>query len=349
LLVYILLLEDCCVLRYERPLDLLEAAYRMDGSEDEWVAALREAAAEVFAGEGLGAAAGAFTGRPGPGGFTIIKGFANQHAEGPGIAPGWRALTRLFPSIEPALQQRTFFSGAIADTWSSLSRLGPELVRHPQWTDRSGFNAKVANDALGLVCHSGPLAGVNISVPLRETQPLDDVGRRLWRRVAIHVGTALRLRRGVGPFLERAAAILTPKGRVEHVAKPGDAKKIEDGAARRRRARKGDLSPVAALDVWQGLLDGRWSLVDHVDTDGKAFVLAVANEPASDLVTTLTNRQRSAVALAALGYNNKQIAYSLGLAPTAVGMLLRRARLAMGTKTRAELVRAFKRSLASEG
>jgi len=72
----------------------------------------------------------------------------------------------------------------------------------------------------------------------------------------------------------------------------------------------------------------------------------VRNEPARDVASTLTDRQRAAVALAALGYGNKQIAYALGLTATAVAMLLARARVATGIRTRAELVRAFKQSLA---
>jgi DNA-binding CsgD family transcriptional regulator len=344
--VYTPLFEDGAVIRYRRPLDLLEAAYRLDGTEDDWVRGLQERAAEVFAGEALGGVAYTFTGRARSDGLTVIDSFANTHAKGRGISPTWRSIVRYFPSMAPELQNRVLFSGCVADTWSAITGLGPELPRHPQWTDRSGFDASIANDTLGLVCHSGPLGGAVIGVPLRETQPLDEDERRLWRRIAIHVGTALRLRRGVGPVWERADAVLSPHGRVQHLAAPADGPVIQEGLARRRRARSRDMSPPAALDVWQGLLDGRWSLVDPLDTDGQAFVLAVRNEPGNDLTSTLTDRQRSAVALAALGYGNKQIGYSLGLTATAVGMLLRRARLATRAGSRAELVRGFKRSLA---
>jgi len=74
------------------------------------------------------------------------------------------------------------------------------------------------------------------------------------------------------------------------------------------------------------------------------FVLAVRNEPGREVVCALTDRQRGAVSLASLGYGNKQIAYALGLSVSAVGMLITRARLATGNRTRAELVRTFKRS-----
>jgi DNA-binding CsgD family transcriptional regulator len=345
--VYTPVFEDADVLRYKRPLDLLDAAYRLDGTDDDWVRGLQERAAAVFAPEGLGAAAYLFTGRVRPDGRTGLDTLTNMHAGGRGISPTWPSLAALAPTTALEMQERVFFSGAIADTWSAATGLGPELTRHPQWTDRSGFDVSVTNDTMGLVCHCGPLGGAVVCVALRETQPLDELERRLWRRMAAHIGTAMRLRHGVGPVWDRAHAVLSPSGRVEHLEVPADAPTIKEGLARRRRARAKDLAPSAALDVWQGLLDGRWSLVDHVDTDGKAFVLVVANEPCRDVTSTLTDRQRSAVALAALGYSNKQIAYSLGLTATAVGMLLRRARLATGVGGRAELVRAFKRSLAA--
>jgi DNA-binding CsgD family transcriptional regulator len=59
-------------------------------------------------------------------------------------------------------------------------------------------------------------------------------------------------------------------------------------------------------------------------------------------------RLLAAIALAALGYGNKQIGYALGLIATAVAMLLARARAATGVRTRAELVRTFKRDLTAK-
>jgi DNA-binding CsgD family transcriptional regulator len=160
------------------------------------------------------------------------------------------------------------------------------------------------------------------------------------------MGAAYRLRRAAGASPEGADAVLSPDGKIGHLRLDADGPSLEDGFARRQRARAAHTTAESALDIWQGLHDGRWSLVDYVDTDGKAFVLAVRNEPARDVPSTLTDRQRAVVALAALGYGNKQIGYALGLTGPAIAMLLARARAASGVRTRAELVRAFKRSLA---
>jgi DNA-binding CsgD family transcriptional regulator len=108
-----------------------------------------------------------------------------------------------------------------------------------------------------------------------------------------------------------------------------------------------EAAPERALEVWHGLREGRWSLVDYVDAAGQAFVLAVRNELGGEFGATLTDRQRAAIALAALGQGNKEIACSLGLTEAAVAMLLARARAATGLRTRAALVCAFKRDAGS--
>lgn len=76
--------------------------------------------------------------------------------------------------------------------------------------------------------------------------------------------------------------------------------------------------------------------------------MAVRNQPPHGTLhatSALSDRQRAAVALAALGYGNKQIAYALGLSPASVGMLLLRARVTTGVASRAELIRRFKLEL----
>jgi DNA-binding CsgD family transcriptional regulator len=117
----------------------------------------------------------------------------------------------------------------------------------------------------------------------------------------------------------------------------------------RRTARGRDAASATALEVWHGLRDGRWSLIDYVDAGGRAYLLAVRNARAPEAALTLTERQRAALALAAIGHGNKQIAYALGLTAAAVAMLLARARAATGLRSRAALVCAFKRGRVGNG
>ena len=81
----------------------------------------------------------------------------------------------------------------------------------------------------------------------------------------------------------------------------------------------------------------RWSLVDHFDTDGKRFLLAMKNTPRVDRRADLTPRERRVAALAAMGNSDKEIAYMLGLSMPSVTSAVFRARAKLGAKSRGEL------------
>jgi len=96
--------------------------------------------------------------------------------------------------------------------------------------------------------------------------------------------------------------------------------------------------------VWQGLLSGRWTLIDHFDAGGRRFVIA-RGTPASAArrpVGRLTDRERDACARAAAGCANKVIAAELGVAVSTVGMLLLRATRKLRCTSREELIRVFR-------
>jgi DNA-binding CsgD family transcriptional regulator len=333
-------------MQWERPLDLLEAAYRLDGSDKDWTTGFVETLTKVLPKERIGCLAFILSGRVDQNGRTVIADFHAPSGTGvAGVVPDLQGALRRQLDFPPELLESLYFSQLTAETLSVATGLGEALENDASW-QQVGWDIGVVRDSLGLVCHGDHLNSVVLSVALRKVTVLSDSERRVWQRIASHIGAALRLRsrRGVSP--DAAAAVLSPTGKIEHLRQEVDGPSVREGFARRRQGRRRDVRPEAALEVWQGLHDGRWSLVDYIDTDRKAFVLAVRNEPARDVASALTDRQRAAVALASLGYPNKQIAYALGLTATAVAMLLARARAVVGVRTRAELVRAFKRSLA---
>ena len=75
--------------------------------------------------------------------------------------------------------------------------------------------------------------------------------------------------------------------------------------------------------------DGRWSLLDHFDSDGRRFVVAHRNDARVADVRGLTLRERQVLAYAGLGHSNKVIAYELGLSTSTVSTHLARARKKM--------------------
>lgn len=171
--------------------------------------------------------------------------------------------------------------------------------------------------------------------------------RTLWERIAIHLGAACRLSaREPGPEAADVEAVLDPGGRILDArggAKTGEARGRLGAAARRLdRARTRPLraSPLRALELWQGLFAGRWSLVDHVESDGRRVVLARRNEPAGRGPGALSRRQRQVLFYASVGWTLRQIAYALGLSSTGtVSHHLSAALRKVGVPSRAELVR----------
>lgn len=324
------------------PVRVLEAAYRVDGTATEWLDGIAQSVTDALAArKSLGAVAHVATARV-VGAHRLpdqLEACSNSQLLALEPAVCFEMMKRHVP---PPMQEALFFSQKVASTGSKETGLGADLESHPFWPVLWKPGPK---DALGVVGHDGALREVVVSTALARPYTLGDREQHLWQRIAVHLGTALRLRRDK-PVPDRAAAVLAADGTFSHLETRHERARqsLADGFARRRHA-LGAQDPEHALDVWRGLVDGRWSLVDYLDTDGKAFVLAVRNQPAQSIISKLTGRQRAVVALASLGYGNKRIAYALGLTEVAVAMQLTRAKAATGTRSRVELVKGFKREL----
>lgn len=170
-------------------------------------------------------------------------------------------------------------------------------------------------------------------------------------RLATHLATAYRARRQLDrrrALDEQAEAVLCPDGRVEHAE--GDARDASARDALRRATLRLDRARAStrredadlALGLWKGMVDARWTLLDHFDHDGRRYVVARRNDPAVNPIGELTLRERQVVAYAALGHDNKVIAYELGLATATVRVLIHRASLKLGVRGRAELIEKVK-------
>jgi DNA-binding CsgD family transcriptional regulator len=139
-------------------------------------------------------------------------------------------------------------------------------------------------------------------------------------------------------------AVLSPGGRVQHAAAdaraPNMLAALRDAARRIDRARsKARGDPSEALTLWQGLVAGRWSLVDRFETDGRRYVIARENQPHVGDPRALSLRERQVLAYSLLGHPLKLIAYELGLSVSAVSQERRRALRKLGAKSIAEAAR----------
>jgi DNA-binding CsgD family transcriptional regulator len=160
-----------------------------------------------------------------------------------------------------------------------------------------------------------------------------------WRCIAAHVATAFRIRRQLttrqhaeGTAAPTLEAILDPNGGLRHAERPAQgnaARTALVSAARALDRARGPLrkrDPAEAVAIWHALVAGRWSLVDHFDSDGRRFVLAHRNDASVPDARGLTVRERQVLAYAALGHSNKVTAYELGLSTSTVASHLAHAR-----------------------
>jgi DNA-binding CsgD family transcriptional regulator len=213
-----------------------------------------------------------------------------------------------------------------------------------------------APDSLGLRANSGPREGVFFVSPLPTVGVPPARQTMLLSRLASHVGSGLRLRRRLAEAanargLDDAEAILTPSGKLEHAAAPAQSKDARAALAAatrsvdRARGRLRRADPEAAVALWRALVAGQWSLVDHFDHDGRRFVVAHRNQmlDAGARLRALSDRERQASLLVALGHSNKLIAYDLGVSVSTVSTLLARAAVKLGCSSRTSLIQLLKR------
>jgi DNA-binding CsgD family transcriptional regulator len=198
--------------------------------------------------------------------------------------------------------------------------------------------------------------GVHIGIPSKTVLALDRRQRDYWHMLHIHLGAGHRLRRGLSQEgdatgvamtdIPLAAEALIDPTRFMVAHATGDARRADAANAMRQAARLVDKArgplrrrdPDGALRLWQGLVRGKWTLVDWFDTDGRRFVVAKPNAPRIKDPRGLTEREAQVATYASLGETCKIIGYRLGLSPSYVSRLLKHAMRKLGVRSQAQLV-----------
>lgn len=181
---------------------------------------------------------------------------------------------------------------------------------------------------------------------------IDGVAPGRWGKLEVHLAASLRLRarrRELLTELVRDGAVLTPDGRVvdaDGVAQTRSARERLSEAVRRLDAARGGEAG-DPLVVWRGLVDGTWSIVDRHDHDGRRYIVAVPNEIVPDEAVqryplALSPREAQVAALAAEGYSDKWIGYTLGLSRSTVSTHLHAALQKLRVTSRVGLAQAFR-------
>ena len=322
--------------------DVVEAAYRIEGDDERWLTGICDAALPRFD-RGLGIYAFRFD--AGHVEDFEIRGFASTDGAvvDPKLVERWHAM------LSPNEVRRIYRSPrALAPiSW----RMG--VKDHPLMSRLC--TAIGVGDQLTLRAIDPTLEGLTLCSPTPESVFPSRREAHTWTLVATHIVAGYRIRRGLQTSaIEGAEAVLDPDGETRHAegpAKSGDARERLRAAARavdRARSRKGRADDEEALRLWRGLVAGRWSLVDHFESDGRRYLVARENAPETPDPRALTTRERQVAGFAALGMMNKEIAYGLGLSESSVSTALTSVRRKLRARTRSDLIRVLQPDVTEE-
>lgn len=319
---------------------VVERAYDLEGDWSAWLSGMATAAEASFD-DGFGVFALAYDART----RGMPRNFAMTAT--PTAAPHRRTLGAIAPEVGFDVMRDVVLHGGLA----SVSQiLGPARFRGLEALRTHGAREGMHDLMMLGACDPsgvGVLLGAPRSAVARASRPQQAV----WMRVAAHVGAALRLRLALGERAARtdgAEAVLTSEGALVHAASDEIASarmRLREAVRARAQATSGRTE---ALSAWTALVEGRWSLVDVFESDGKRYVVARPNDPSVPDPRALSLRERQIAALAALGRSNKAIAYEMGLAVSRVGTIVAQAARKLGAGSRAELV-ALVRGLMTAG
>jgi DNA-binding CsgD family transcriptional regulator len=321
---------------------VIEAAYRVDGAEARWLTGLAEATLPMLdRGLGISAFTARFTG-------ATLKVTDIVTIGGPrGLADATVDFTE---GADPAMMARAF-SASPCVTMSAAAGGRDRLRADP--ASEALFQIGV-NDAIGILGTDGTPFVTGLSVFLAGEAPLSRAFTSRWSRVASHLSAGSRIRRALAAvdrpargtdLLSGAEAILTSSGSLAHAE--GPAQKARAQLARavvaidRARSRLRRDDPDEAVEAWRCLVSGRWSLLEHFDSDGRRFLVARKNDPETPGPSAISLRERQILLGRARGLPLKLISYDLGLSIGAVSKTLRSGMKKLGLTHEAELIAAL--------
>ena len=318
-------------------LSLIEQAYRLDQDARAWHDSIAEHAANVFPGD-TGAMAYSFD-------ATNPENGVRVDAWGASRVPDSfvEATLRLNETTRPEDAARFYHRGILCATVSEMI----EKAGGSALTNRT-YNTSVGergfSDTFGLTASDPTHRGLVVNSPLPHATTLNARVKLAWQQVGVHLHVAYRLRTSLQAMAMDPEAVVDPDGSVLHCETESKDPRLREPlrhAARAidaARARGGPSEPTEALEMWQGLVSGRWTLIETFESDGRRLFLAYPNEIDLANPRALTPRERAVVGYVVQGDSNKWIAYQLGIRPATVARHLSVALRKLGLGHRHELI-----------
>lgn len=305
---------------------VIEAAYRIEGSEEAWLQGIVDAAGPIWDSARVVAA--------------FVAELEEQRASFGAFAADLRGYSEVAARDALSLDDLQIWQRMRAFPTSLLSDMFTNPVE-----DRPRLRLLDSRDAFGVIAADpGPRFAVLAFALPRRTR-LAAARRDLWARLSSHVASGLRLRSLTGR--DPVEAVLAPDGGVLHAEPAAKSAPMREelrraalaidrarGALRRRDADE-------AVQIWRGLVAGRWSLLERFERDGRRYLVARRNDPAARRARGLSTRERQVAGYAALGHANKLIAYALGISVSSVNTHLAHAQTKLGVRSRLDLIAAL--------
>jgi DNA-binding CsgD family transcriptional regulator len=317
-------------------LSIIESAYAESDDPDRWLdGALAALYAQLDEGEGV-----------------LARRF---HVQGPSVWQGEIKSIAVVPEEVAAVDRaadwlKTLPPAAAMEVARKMFPLAPvathlsQIVGRPMMAQLTSTYPRPVRDTLGVIAADPSGHGCVFFRNEENPRALSHRTTSLWERIAAHLVTGYRLAR---ERQTKAEAVLDPGGKLlhrENEVSRDDAGALSDAtkAIDRARGRMRRVEPERAIALWQGLVSGRWSLVDQFDHDGRRYVVAKRNELTTRGWSALSAREAQILAYLGEGQPPKLIAYQLGLSPATVNGSLTRTMRKLSVRSRFELVTAYR-------
>lgn len=323
--------------RVPEDIAIVERAYDLTGSLDAWLDGVHRAMAPRLD-EGLGVSMSTWS----------VQGDA------------FSELGRVRGNLDPALvaAQEEMIHGVPPEVIAA--HYGPgatDFIASPRAFDAAIFDSLAASaakrgvmlgDALGVVSMGNPgQNGLVLLTMSKKRIPISASRRRLLLKLSTHLGAGLRLRLTLSKRHQLPEAVLTPSGAIvsasgaatSHLAREALRRGVRDIERSRGKLRRS--SPEEALSQWRGLVAGRWSVVEWIDTDARRYLVAHVNHVSARDPRALSPRELDVAEFLVQGRSTAEIAYALGLSAGTVSRVARGVLRKLGAARRMDLSALF--------
>lgn len=307
---------------------LIERIYTPESAEVDWLEGICEGAQRAFEGQ---LAVQAFTIQVTSDGTFKFGTFGGDATANAGAVEAHAMVTNLDDV------RRFYFSGPVVSTNNILASSQNRELREQH---RNIVSTRGGIDSLGAI-GMNPDGRACVLGFVHTSKMVRGATRTSLARIAGHLASGYRLRQSS----ETRDALVSTSGEVMETSTStaaihrADLRRAALALDRAKRQERQD--PEAALGHWRAMVEGKWSLVERFESDGRRILVACRNDLKTQPSLLLSVEERQVVSRLALCRPAKLVAYELGFSESKVSLLLTSALTKLGLRNRAELVELY--------